>query len=341
MKSEVLDSVYFSFWSDPDIGNGFDDLVGYDAINNAGYCYQDKLDNIFGVNPPALYAGILETPLLYIKGKTYLDVNNNDTFDEGVDVSFTNVKRLNSLSSKIETVKGATEVPVSSFIHYIQSDSKLSDPNNVQELRAYMLGKTKDNQTVDPCSWYLGTNNFSNCSKTNPNFWYSGDPIMATGWRNNYPTDQRMMITCGPFKMEKNKSNEILVAYTVGRSTSALGSITEVKKNYELIKSTYDNGLVSNETDKLLIAKSCNLLQNYPNPFNPTTTIKFNMVSRGFASLKVYDIIGREVKCLVNGVREKGLNEVKFDATYLSSGIYFYRFETGNFTETKKMLLVK
>lgn len=83
------------------------------------------------------------------------------------------------------------------------------------------------------------------------------------------------------------------------------------------------------------------LNQNYPNPFNPATTINFSLSSRSNVSLKVYDIIGREVATLVNGVKEVGTHTVNFDGANLASGMYFYTLTAGNFTATKKMMLVK
>jgi photosystem II stability/assembly factor-like uncharacterized protein len=83
------------------------------------------------------------------------------------------------------------------------------------------------------------------------------------------------------------------------------------------------------------------LAQNYPNPFNPTTSIKFALPKSGFVSLKVYDIAGKEVATLVNEQLTAGTYEHNFNASALSSGVYFYRIDAGNFTEIKKMILVK
>ncbi len=83
------------------------------------------------------------------------------------------------------------------------------------------------------------------------------------------------------------------------------------------------------------------LYQNYPNPFNPTTNIQFAIPHSGFVTLKVYDILSREVKTLVNEERTAGTYSVSFDAQNLSSGIYFYSITTGNFHQTKKMILVR
>ena len=83
------------------------------------------------------------------------------------------------------------------------------------------------------------------------------------------------------------------------------------------------------------------LEQNYPNPFNPSTTIEFNLQEKSFVSLKVYDVLGKEVATLVNGVQEAGANEVTFNASDLASGMYIYKLEAGNFSSAKKMMLLK
>ena len=89
------------------------------------------------------------------------------------------------------------------------------------------------------------------------------------------------------------------------------------------------------------IPEKFNLEQNYPNPFNPSTTISFSIPSSGFTSLKVYDILGKEVATLVNEEKQSGTYEVKFDAASLSSGIYFYTLTAELFSQTKKMILMK
>jgi photosystem II stability/assembly factor-like uncharacterized protein len=83
------------------------------------------------------------------------------------------------------------------------------------------------------------------------------------------------------------------------------------------------------------------LEQNYPNPFNPTTSISFSLPKAGVVELKVYDILGKEVATLVNGFNQAGSHTVNFDASALSSGIYFYTLKSADFTDTKKMVLVK
>ena len=83
------------------------------------------------------------------------------------------------------------------------------------------------------------------------------------------------------------------------------------------------------------------LTQNYPNPFNPSTKISYQLPSNSLVTLKVYDIIGREVTTLVNAQQNAGEYEVIFDASRLASGVYFYRIQAGTFADTKKLLLMK
>lgn len=83
------------------------------------------------------------------------------------------------------------------------------------------------------------------------------------------------------------------------------------------------------------------LEQNFPNPFNPSTTINFSLPTEGFVSLKVYNALGQEVATLVNQVRAAGNYSASFDASRLTSGMYFYTINANNFTSSKKMMLVK
>ena len=83
------------------------------------------------------------------------------------------------------------------------------------------------------------------------------------------------------------------------------------------------------------------LQQNYPNPFNPSTIIQYAINSTQFVTLKVYDILGKEVFVLVNEKQNEGSYEVDFDGSNFSSGIYFYKLQTDNFSEIKKMTLMK
>ena len=83
------------------------------------------------------------------------------------------------------------------------------------------------------------------------------------------------------------------------------------------------------------------LEQNYPNPFNPTTTIRYRLSKTSFVTLKVYHVLGNEIATLVNEEKPAGNYEFNFDGTQLTSGVYLYQLKVGNFTNTKKMVLIK
>ncbi|MHB1687965.1 MAG: T9SS type A sorting domain-containing protein [Ignavibacteriaceae bacterium] len=111
--------------------------------------------------------------------------------------------------------------------------------------------------------------------------------------------------------------------YTFALLTRAIGTLTGVK-------------VISNK-----IPKTYALEQNYPNPFNPTTIIKYDLPKAGQVTLKVYDILGREVATLYNGNQLAGTYNVSFDASQLASGVYFYQLKSGDYVSIKKMVLLK
>lgn len=95
------------------------------------------------------------------------------------------------------------------------------------------------------------------------------------------------------------------------------------------------------ESEKEQIPTEYTLYQNYPNPFNPTTTIKYDLPKSGNVELVIYDILGRNVKTLVNETKEAGRYEVKWDASSIASGVYIYQLITEKFVNTKKMILLR
>ena len=87
--------------------------------------------------------------------------------------------------------------------------------------------------------------------------------------------------------------------------------------------------------------KTFALFTNYPNPFNPSTKIRYAISQTSFTTLTVYSMLGDEVSTLINEIKTPGIYEVNFDGTDLASGTYFYKLESGNFTQTKKMIILK
>ncbi len=101
------------------------------------------------------------------------------------------------------------------------------------------------------------------------------------------------------------------------------------------------NNTVVTEVEDVVQPFNYSLEQNYPNPFNPSTTIEYSIPQSGLVTLKVFNVLGKEVATLVNGQNDAGNHKVEFDASALNSGVYFYKIESGSFAETKKMILLK
>jgi len=105
----------------------------------------------------------------------------------------------------------------------------------------------------------------------------------------------------------------------------------------------YILGSITNVSESITSNNSIILNQNYPNPFNPETTIKYTLPSAGNVSLKVFDVLGREVATLVNGFQNAGTHHSTLSALHynLSSGIYFYRLQCGSDYSVRKLMLIK
>lgn len=142
-------------------------------------------------------------------------------------------------------------------------------------------------------------------------------------------------------KLEGNNTDEISAWINSIDPSMDLDNIRGeiIDKILLLTEGSSDNGHTS--TKPAVTPKTFELMQNYPNPFNPSTTIKFAIPERGEVELKVYDILGREVVSLIKEVRGAGTYQIVFNAANLASGTYIYHLKCGDFTESKKMQLIK
>lgn len=129
--------------------------------------------------------------------------------------------------------------------------------------------------------------------------------------------------------------NRILRPAVIMQTTFTLGA-PAFQRNYQVrVRQVTD---IENETE---IPNEFAISQNYPNPFNPSTKISYQLPEAEFTVIKVYDVLGKEVASLVNEYKAAGSHVIEFDASKLSSGLYLYKIEAGNFRQTKKMLLLK
>lgn len=146
--------------------------------------------------------------------------------------------------------------------------------------------------------------------------------------------DVSNVIGSGPYSIPQN--GEIVIAFAI----LAGDNLADLQANSIAARNKYDTVLgITNFNSQ--IPDEYSLSQNYPNPFNPSTSIKFSLKQSGFTSLKIYNMLGKEVSKLVNANLQAGSYEYNWDASAFTSGVYFYKLESKGFAETKRMLLVK
>lgn len=154
------------------------------------------------------------------------------------------------------------------------------------------------------------------------------DPVVITGshnWSSSAEND--------------NDENTLIIhdVYIANQYTQ------EFKKRYNENGGTnsFEVPIIDDVEDENSIVQDYKLYQNYPNPFNPSTIIKYTIPEAKFVTLKIYDILGKEISTLVNEEKSAGTYEVEFNAKGLSSGMYFYKLESAGFVEVKKMIVLK
>jgi hypothetical protein len=324
--AEVLDSVYYSVWEDVDIGDATDDVAGCDTLLQSGFFYGNYPDQVYGDNPPSFFTSLLQGPI----------VNTNNPQD-------TAKNNLGELLGS-EKLYGAKNLNITSYIFYLSGVAGYSDPNNAVEARNYLLGKNSQGNFVNPCTFpYCEVRGGINCSEVNKVFWASGDPVTNVGWISTQNRDTRNLVSTGPFELEKDKPQEIIIAYVIGRGTDPLNSIIVARENVQRAIQEYESNFTSmTYTPPPAIPVTSYLLyQNYPNPFNPTTTIRYELPQDGIVTIEVFDILGQRVITLINEFQKADRYEITMSSTGLASGVYIYQLRVNDFITSKKMVLVR
>ena len=206
----------------------------------------------------------------------------------------------------------------------------------------------KDIQFIDgSVGFACGSNSFFMYTSNGGINWTSRSSGIQVGLNGLHFVNQNQGWTVGGtgtlYSTTNAGSNWIALQSQTGQDLNSIHSFDNVNAwavgNSGVISSNYSPATgVENEIKGL---NDYTLFQNYPNPFNPSTKISFNLPSREFVTLKIYNALGREVARLLNEDLDAGFHEINFNASGLTSGVYFYEISTGNFAETKKMLLLK
>ncbi len=244
---DELTDVYFGAWSDTDLGDATDDVIGVDVPRNAGYTYGNGPDAQYGAQVPCFMIDFFSGPRSYEAGVTYID--NGGTigeYDEGTDTPLDSAFSVQGQIKGIEVFPGARNLPISSFVMYINGDPDLRDPNDIDEARNYCLGFNRNGEQPDPCTFAYGqVRGGVDCNTVDPRFWFSGDPITDVGWICNQNRDTRQMTNTGPFTVKKDVENEIVIAYVVGRGANELDGIVKARAIDDGAQNIFDNNFLA------------------------------------------------------------------------------------------------
>lgn len=167
-----------------------------------------------------------------------------------------------------------------------------------------------------------------------------GDPFMLIEWEGYFDAPlpdsiDRIKIRIYPAPYSGNTVRFIELGFDF------LRGVKDDQFSTRFLIDPFEDTTIVGVEDEPNLPKNFHLFQNYPNPFNPTTSIKYSVESIKYIQITVYDILGREITKLVNEEKFPGEYTISFDGSNLSSGIYFYRLTSGQYTETKKMILQK
>lgn len=329
-----VNNMIVSLFSDPDIGNPTDDYAGCDTTLNLGYAYNASATDVSysPLPPPAIGYVLLQGPK--VAGVSGHDINKNSV-DDAADYATVN---------GIKYGPGCINLPMTSFYYFANGDASVTDPTigaNSGATQFYNFFQGKVGLTGA-----MFTNPSTNASTP---FALSGDPSAKTGWLDGTliaAGDRRIGLGSGSFNLAVGDTQEIVIAEIVAGGITGIDRLSAVGllKSYVAQVKTAYNSLASIPTairDENQKPASFELHQNYPNPFNPATKIGFSLSNPGHVSLKIFDLLGREVATLADGEVSAGFHSVDFNASNLASGTYFYKLTSGEGSFVKKMMILK
>jgi hypothetical protein len=255
---------------------------------------------------------------------------------------------INITGAKLDSIRVALR-QAGSLSGNVYRYSGLSSPTPIgKKLTPNPITATSTIFPRPPSNYPVPWNNWVKVDLTSLNIDATSSFVVSFGMNGDYTGtnsgDNRIMITEMPGTTAFH-SYEKLRTPRNGLSSNQWHDATDISNNVVLVYliRAYVSfpGTSGVQQVAELTPSSYKLEQNYPNPFNPTTTINYSVAKAGFVKIKVYDVLGREAATLINENKPAGNYTVQFNASKLVSGVYFYRIETDNFVQTKKMILMK
>lgn len=327
--NSVIDSAFVGFWTDIDFYVSDLNPPAVDTVAQVGYCWVLEANKYS--NFPQLAQATVGFSLIY--GPSVPSAGQNSIFQG------------NSLPDH-------KNLPLTSF-HGINDDQAIFQPYN-------MAGSISDAWNMANGLNSDGTPNIDPSNGEVTKFQLSGDPISNTGWvggRNATGGGAGFVMFTGPFNLAVNDTQWIMIALTPALGNDRLESIKIMREKAELLRSLpYDTlayGVTPYKIDYVdttnlpdiveseIIPDQLILSQNFPNPFNPETTIIFGLPQNEHISLKIFDILGREVRTLLDEEKDAGTYRIRFNSTGLASGIYIYRISSNNSSISRKMIVLR
>lgn len=318
-SDKQFEDVYFTYWTDDDLGNAVDDYVGCEPLLNLGYSYNSDNDDedFYGSPPPAVGHMFVHTPVVEA-------AENDSAYFNG------------------SWQTGYKNLPINSFVLYIGGSPIYYDPTQgsyegTLEFYNNQLGLTGDGQPFH--------NPLTGKDQT---ILLDGDPAEGTGWYEGdgwqggpTPGDRRYVMTTGKFNMAPGDKQEIAIAIFMAQGSDNLNSVTKLKEAAIDLQYFYNGKVLTDVRENEIQPLKYSLSQNYPNPFNPSTKIKFSIANDDRVNISIFNILGERVAVLTDQVYKAGSHEIQFNASQLSSGVYFYQMQSGDFVNVKKLMLLK
>ncbi len=302
-----IHDVYTGIWMDPFISGESIQKLGCDTTAALAFGYRTEADRFSGERVPAIGAMLVQGPIVSSPG----------------DTAHVSGRRI----------PGYRNLGLHAFWKYVNAGPPINqEPSSAQQLLNNMSGRDRyGNPVIDPTTG------------DETRYWYPGDPISGIGWLHEANENDRFLMSTGPFQLADGDTQEIAIAQIVTQGDSGLHSLLLLKQTAEPARLLYERFKETHfGPPEPPLPENFELSQNYPNPFNASTKIRYKLAREVPVTLKVFDILGREVATLVNERQSAGAYEVTWESQTAASGIYFYHIQfLSQFSLTRKMLVLK